>query len=223
MARALLRHFNGIKLTSSEWVEKAHTETSNWSVRSPAHLVRQFNFVPKDHPRPNIDDDDRTSSPKSNSTRIEASRTADPRPTMSTKYAFTKTLKEVRFLFCQTGEHSAATRYVRHLCISCSRSGAPSGWPRACRITQEANWLTGNSHGDRSFLTRAYPTMKKFNPTVPIMLREAAGTLPKVYARYEFGHEKSQSLEGIPASIHTSHAGTRSLGPYTNGATRTVG
>lgn len=31
---------------------------------------------------------------------------------MATKYAFTKSLKEVRFLFCQTSEHSAATRYV---------------------------------------------------------------------------------------------------------------
>ena len=36
----------------------------------------------------------------------------------------------------------------------------------------------------RSFLTRAYPIMKKNNPATPIMLREAAGTLPKVYARY---------------------------------------
>jgi len=26
--------------------------------------------------------------------------------------------------------------------------------------------------------------MKKNNPATPIMLREAAGTLPKVYARY---------------------------------------
>jgi hypothetical protein len=31
---------------------------------------------------------------------------------MSGKYAFSKTLKEVRFLFCQTGEASGATRYV---------------------------------------------------------------------------------------------------------------
>ncbi|KAK6208084.1 hypothetical protein LQW54_007130 [Pestalotiopsis sp. IQ-011] len=77
---------------------------------------------------------------------------------MSAKYAFTKSLKEVRFLFCQTGEGSAATR---------------------------------------SFLTRAYPTMKKNNPATPILLREAAGTLPKVYARYGFGKEQSQSLEGL--------------------------
>ncbi|KAI1427149.1 thioredoxin-like protein [Xylaria sp. FL1777] len=76
---------------------------------------------------------------------------------MSSKYAFTKALKEVRFLFCQ-GEPSAATR---------------------------------------TFLTRAYPTMKKNNPHTPILIREAAGTIPKIYARYEFGKEKSQSLEGL--------------------------
>ncbi|KAI0425880.1 NADH dehydrogenase, alpha subcomplex, subunit 2 [Xylaria sp. FL1042] len=76
---------------------------------------------------------------------------------MLAKYAFTKSLKEVRFLFCQ-GEPSAATR---------------------------------------AFLTRAYPTMKKNNPHTPILIREAAGTIPKIYARYEFGKEKSQSLEGL--------------------------
>ncbi|KAI1748810.1 NADH dehydrogenase, alpha subcomplex, subunit 2 [Xylaria castorea] len=76
---------------------------------------------------------------------------------MSSKYAFTKTLKEVRFLFCQ-GETSAATR---------------------------------------SFLIRAYPTMKKNNPHTPILMREAAGTIPTIRARYEFGKEKSQSLEGL--------------------------
>ncbi|KAK3901186.1 thioredoxin-like protein [Staphylotrichum tortipilum] len=77
---------------------------------------------------------------------------------MSARYAFASGLKEVRFLFCQTGEHSSATR---------------------------------------SFLTRAYPIMKKNNPSTPIMLREAQGTLPKVYARYAFGQEKSESLEGL--------------------------
>lgn len=63
--------------------------------------------------------------------------------------------------------------------------------------------------------------MKKNNPQTPIMIREAAGTLPKIYARYgklrlsryrgtfrnvrhmltrdltEFGNEKAQSLEGL--------------------------
>ncbi|KAL2758492.1 hypothetical protein ACRALDRAFT_1055371 [Sodiomyces alcalophilus JCM 7366] len=77
---------------------------------------------------------------------------------MSTRYAFTSALREVRFLFCQTSEHSAATR---------------------------------------AFLTRSYPVMKKHNPQIPIMLREAAGTAPKVYARYDFGVEKAKSLEGL--------------------------
>ena len=39
--------------------------------------------------------------------------------------------------------------------------------------------------------------MKKSNPDTPILLREAAGTIPKVYARFELGREKSQSLEGL--------------------------
>ena len=30
---------------------------------------------------------------------------------MASKYAFNAGLKELRFLFCQTSEHSAATRY----------------------------------------------------------------------------------------------------------------
>ncbi|KAI0869703.1 thioredoxin-like protein [Hypoxylon argillaceum] len=53
------------------------------------------------------------------------------------------------------------------------------------------------SAATRTFLTRAYPTMKKNNPHTPILMREAAGTIPKVYARYAFGVEKSQSLEGL--------------------------
>ncbi|KAK4507652.1 hypothetical protein PRZ48_001387 [Zasmidium cellare] len=77
---------------------------------------------------------------------------------MSGKYAFTKTLKELRFLHCQTSEHSNAVR---------------------------------------SFLTRAYPTMKKNNPHTPIMIREAMGIEPRVYARYEYGQEKFADLKGL--------------------------
>lgn len=39
----------------------------------------------------------------------------------------------------------------------------------------------------RSFLHRAYPTMKKNNPHTPIMMREALGTEPRVFARYGMG------------------------------------
>ncbi|KAI9933911.1 hypothetical protein ASPWEDRAFT_104269 [Aspergillus wentii DTO 134E9] len=77
---------------------------------------------------------------------------------MSGKYVFTKGLKELRFLFCQSSEQSAATR---------------------------------------SFLNRAYPTMKKHNPHTPIMIREAVGTLPRVFARYDLGKEKQEALSGL--------------------------
>ncbi|KAJ5887752.1 NADH-ubiquinone oxidoreductase 10.5 kDa subunit [Penicillium taxi] len=77
---------------------------------------------------------------------------------MSGKYVFTKGLKELRFLFCQTSEQSAPTR---------------------------------------TFINRAYPTMKKHNPHTPIMIREASGTEPRVYARYDLGKEKSEALAGL--------------------------
>ncbi|KAF2232203.1 NADH dehydrogenase, alpha subcomplex, subunit 2 [Viridothelium virens] len=49
----------------------------------------------------------------------------------------------------------------------------------------------------RSFLVRAYPTMKNHNPHTPIMIREAMGVEPKVYARYEYGREKMEPLKGL--------------------------
>jgi len=48
----------------------------------------------------------------------------------------------------------------------------------------EKEGLNSDWSPNRSFLARAYPTMKKNNPHTPIMLREAAGTQPRVYARY---------------------------------------
>ncbi|KAK7985092.1 hypothetical protein PG996_005667 [Apiospora saccharicola] len=124
---------------------------------------------------------------------------------MSGKYAFAKSLKEVRFLFCQTGEHSAATRYGQSTIDDSARVGSPNPSPRKLRNGQlrrkrddaPASETKLTRHVYRSFLLRAYPTMKKNNPQTPIMMREAAGTLPKVFARYEFGKETSQSLEGL--------------------------
>ncbi|KZM20898.1 uncharacterized protein EKO05_0006342 [Ascochyta rabiei] len=77
---------------------------------------------------------------------------------MASKYAFSAGLKELRFLFCQTSEHSAATR---------------------------------------NFLQRSYPTMKKHNPHTPILIREATGIEPTLYARYNYGKEKKVTLRGL--------------------------
>lgn len=38
--------------------------------------------------------------------------------------------------------------------------------------------------------------MKKNNPYTPIMIREAMGIEPRVYARYEYGVEKVADLKG---------------------------
>ena len=46
------------------------------------------------------------------------------------------------------------------------------------------NALTVSVQCHRTFLKRAYPTMKKHNPHIPIMMREAMGTEPRVFARY---------------------------------------
>lgn len=135
---------------------------------------------------------------------------------MSGKYAFTKSLKEVRFLFCQTSDHSAATRFVfpppSPPFLSCLPS-LPSlsltillsllsifCFPQCRRTTKVEQLLayTGNIYSfisTRSFLSRAYPTMKKNNPHTPIMLREALGTEPRVFTRY--GMRCSPSLNQI--------------------------
>lgn len=44
----------------------------------------------------------------------------------------------------------------------------------------------------RNFLQRSYPTMKKHNPHTPILIREASGTEPTLYARYSLSaHDTS--------------------------------
>ena len=48
--------------------------------------------------------------------------------TMSGKYAFTKNLKELRFLFCQTSDHSAAARFesTRFILVNAQTKNAPN-------------------------------------------------------------------------------------------------
>jgi hypothetical protein len=110
---------------------------------------------------------------------------------MASKYAFGQGLKELRFLFCQTSEHSAATRYVL---TTTTTTGA-------CAY----EWLSW--HDDivalladsmyRNFLTRSYPTMKKHNPHTPILIREANGTEPTLYARFGALHTDGRCRLGL--------------------------
>jgi NADH dehydrogenase (ubiquinone) 1 alpha subcomplex subunit 2 len=47
--------------------------------------------------------------------------------------------------------------------------------------------------------------MKKNNPYIPIMIREASGTEPRVWARYEFGRERMEDLRGISYTLLQQH------------------
>jgi hypothetical protein len=62
---------------------------------------------------------------------------------MSGRYAFSKGLKEVRFLFCQTGEHSSATR-----CVTSRKLKHNFQASRAAPLTT-VTYLTGPSSRER--------------------------------------------------------------------------
>ena len=79
--------------------------------------------------------------------------------------------------------------------------------PLEHRIVQERSLLTCTY--DRSFLTRAYPTMKHHNPHTPIMIREALNIQPRVFARYEYGREKMADLQG---KWHPYNLGQKMMG-----------
>ena len=52
------------------------------------------------------------------------------------------------------------------------------------------------SQGTRQFLEKYYGDVKKQNPKLPILVREAVNVQPKIWARYESGVERSFDLTG---------------------------
>ncbi|NXP56764.1 NDUA2 dehydrogenase, partial [Heliornis fulica] len=56
---------------------------------------------------------------------------------------------------------------------------------------------SAGSRGVREFIEQHYVTLKKANPDVPILIRECSGVQPAFWARYEFGKEKSVSLNNL--------------------------
>jgi hypothetical protein len=69
--------------------------------------------------------------------------------------------------------------------LSSTAIGASMRWNEMSAYwTRQLSSTKQELMASRSFLARAYPTMKKNNPNTPIMIREAAGTQPRVYARY---------------------------------------
>ncbi|NXN82671.1 NDUA2 dehydrogenase, partial [Bombycilla garrulus] len=56
---------------------------------------------------------------------------------------------------------------------------------------------SAGSRGVREFIENHYVTLKKANPDFPILIRECSGIQPKLWARYEFGKEKSIPLNNL--------------------------
>ncbi|NXY02778.1 NDUA2 dehydrogenase, partial [Pteruthius melanotis] len=56
---------------------------------------------------------------------------------------------------------------------------------------------SAGSRGVREFIEQYYVTLKKANPSFPILIRECSGIQPKLWARYEFGKEKSIPLNNL--------------------------
>ncbi|SGZ24074.1 BQ5605_C023g09697 [Microbotryum silenes-dioicae] len=53
------------------------------------------------------------------------------------------------------------------------------------------------SAGLRAFIESSYPAIKKANPTLPILIREAQGVPARAFARFEHGQERSVVLQGL--------------------------
>ncbi|KAM6408781.1 NADH dehydrogenase [ubiquinone] 1 alpha subcomplex subunit 2 isoform 1-T1 [Rhynochetos jubatus] len=56
---------------------------------------------------------------------------------------------------------------------------------------------SADSRGVRDFIEQHYVTLKKANPDFPVLIRECSGVQPKLWARYEFGKEKSVLLSNL--------------------------
>ncbi|PZC77676.1 NADH dehydrogenase [ubiquinone] 1 alpha subcomplex subunit 2 [Helicoverpa armigera] len=50
------------------------------------------------------------------------------------------------------------------------------------------------SEGVRKFIQKHYVSIKKENPSFPILIRECSGVQPRIWARYEKGVERSMPL-----------------------------
>ncbi|XP_069510336.1 NADH dehydrogenase [ubiquinone] 1 alpha subcomplex subunit 2 [Ambystoma mexicanum] len=58
---------------------------------------------------------------------------------------------------------------------------------------------SAGSQGTRDFIEQHYVELKKANPEFPILIRECSGVQPQLWARYEFGREKTVLLNNQTA------------------------
>ncbi|KAH6766182.1 NADH-ubiquinone oxidoreductase B8 subunit [Perilla frutescens var. hirtella] len=54
-----------------------------------------------------------------------------------------------------------------------------------------------SSSSTRAFIENNYKDLKTKNPKLPILIREATGIEPQLWARYDYGSERGIPLEGL--------------------------
>ena len=97
---------------------------------------------------------------------------------MSFKAALGSVVQELRIQFCQQSAASAGTRYVPHLGGPWGQC-AHDGWRGWVVLTRTIVPVPCSA-----YVAKNYPVLKKLNPSLPILIREAAGAEPRMIARY---------------------------------------
>lgn len=119
-----------------------------------------------------------------------------PATTMSLSKAFAPALREIRILCSQTGEASAGTRYYNSFLFSSVRG--------------DFDWFFLWVY--RQFVLSSYPVIKRYNPDLPVLIREASGTPARAFAR--FGACSSRFAWVVLQTERTAH---RTRGGETRG------
>lgn len=110
---------------------------------------------------------------------------------MSGKYAFTKSLKEVRFLFCQTSDHSAATRFLWPLLYPIYSTDKPKVIPYARLPNHEEKQSTHSDYDSRGIGDGAEGVGEIWYATISDTRSYGLRMLS-----VEYGKEKMQPLDG---------------------------
>ncbi|KAJ1727603.1 hypothetical protein LPJ61_004485 [Coemansia biformis] len=55
------------------------------------------------------------------------------------------------------------------------------------------------SQGLRDFIVKSYPDLKKANPGLPILIREASGIESRIIARFDRGRERKVVVDSLSA------------------------
>ncbi|EJD41007.1 NADH dehydrogenase, alpha subcomplex, subunit 2 [Auricularia subglabra TFB-10046 SS5] len=58
---------------------------------------------------------------------------------------------------------------------------------------------TASAGARRQYITSQYASIKKANPDLPVLIREANGTPARVFARFERGVERHVEVDGLSA------------------------